>query len=258
MGDYTHLPAIGALIDRARGCLGKEDLPYLVMGDPGTPGYIAAYTRVLAGGVPALLEREDRRPLYESFEITENLLLSHSDASRSPRHRWFSILTAGIELLGWDGHWELRGMSPSKSLRNLLTDSFALREAGDARVPLDLLPSLCSEMKSAGQNRHEHMVVRLSELLVAKLDPLAVEERCRELLLGHDELQQWGDEHGEPNPWYSERPELVWGVAVSERSELRAWLELVHAHFPSSPPVASEVRERLLREGGEWRKKHRR
>lgn len=255
MGDYTLLPAVGALIDRARSCLAKEDLRYLVMSDPGSPAYVAAYARVLAGGVPALLGKEDGRPLYASFEITECLLLSHTHAGQDAQHRWFSILTAGIELLGWDGHWELRGMSPAKSLRNLLTDSYALRESGDARAPLDVLPALCRELQAAGENRHEHVAALLSELLVGALDEAAIEAKCRELLRRHEEFQEWGDAEGEENRWRARRPELLWGVMVESRAELSSWIALVDAYFPSSPPVAAEVRERLLREGSEWKKR---
>jgi hypothetical protein len=258
VGDYTQLPSIHALIDRARGCLRREDLPYLVMSDPGSGAYVAAYTRVLAGGVPALLEEEGGRPLYECFDITENLLLSHSDASRGSRHRWFSILTASIELLGWDVWEGIRGMSPASSLRNLLTDSFALRSEGDARAPLELLPALCREMQAAGKNQHAHVAALLGELLVAALDGAKVEAKCRELHRCHDEFQRWGDEHGEPNPWYVERPDFIWAVVVGSRAELRSWLELVEAHFPSAPPLASATRERLLREGREWKRGPRR
>lgn len=224
------------------------------MSDPGHPQYVAAFERVLAGGVPALLGAYEGRQLYESFDITENLLLSHNDAGRSPRNRWFSILTAGIELLGWDGWEGLRGMSPAKSLGNLLADSFALHADGDARAPLDLLPLVCREMQGACKNRHEYVVALLSELLVSALSAEDVEAKCRELNECHEEFQLWGDEHGEPNPWVAGRPEFIWGVMASRRAELRGWLELVEAHFPSSPQLAQEARERLLLEGREWRR----
>src|SRR5512135_2152676 len=139
--DFTQLPSIGAVLDRARTCLANEDLPHLVMNDPGYFEYVAAYERVLAGGTSELL-RDDRH-LLRSFEIEENLLLSHSNASASPRHRWFSILTAAIELLSWNGRDAARARPASRSLCHLATDGFALRDAGDARAPLDLLPALC-------------------------------------------------------------------------------------------------------------------
>ena len=103
MDDFTQVGALRALIDRARSRLSPGDLPGLVMGDPGSGGYVAAYERVLRGGVPALVAGDDHGRLLSSFDITENLLLSHAEAGRSVTHRWFSVLTAGIELLGWDG-----------------------------------------------------------------------------------------------------------------------------------------------------------
>lgn len=255
MDDFTQLSSIHAVIDRARGCLSSDDLPYLVMSDPGVYGYLSAYGRVLAEGVPALLELHEGQPLYAGFDIGENLLLSHTDASKSARNRWFSILTAGIELLGWDG-WEGPGWTkPSQSLRHLLTDSFALRDSGDARAPVDLLPALCVEAQAACSNRHERVSLLLSELLVASLGEEEIEAKCGTLLRWHEELQAWGDETGEPNHWHVERTELVWSSIVSDKKELHAWLELVRARFPSSPPIALEIRERLLREGAEWKKR---
>jgi hypothetical protein len=251
VNDFSQLPSLQALIDRARACLSAEDLPHLVMNDPGAARYVAAFERVLAAGVPALLEDHEGRRRLESFDIIENLRLSHSDASRSPRHRWFSILTAGIELLGWDG-WE--GPSPKSSLHNLLTDTFALHAADDPRAPLDLLPRLCQELQQACENRHESAIALLSELLVATLSDAEVEAKCRELNQLHDEFQRFCDAEGTPNPWYAERPEFMWGAMMSRRAELRSWLELVQTHFPASTQTGLETRERLLRDGNEWRR----
>src|SRR4051812_49030624 len=101
MRALTSLTSVRATFDRARERIPSPELPRLVMVDPGHGGYIAAYERVVAGGVPALLETlGDGLPLIGSFEITENLLLSHHRADRSVVHRWFSVLTACIELLG--------------------------------------------------------------------------------------------------------------------------------------------------------------
>jgi hypothetical protein len=229
------------------------------MSDPGSAGYVAAYARVLAEGTSALLAESEGRPLYASFDITENLLLSHSDAARSPQHRWFSILTAGIELMSWDGHWEPRGRSPAMALRTLLTDSFALRAAGDPRAPLSLLPPLCRELQAATGNLHEATVALFCELLVVAAEatpPKAarVESTCRELLRRHERFQQWCDDEGVENRWYVPRPELLWGLLVESRHERDAWLALIEAHFPAAPPLANELRERLLREGAAWRR----
>jgi hypothetical protein len=56
MDDFTELAAVKTVLDRARGCIAPADLPGLVMSDPGSGGYVAAYERVLADGVPALLD----------------------------------------------------------------------------------------------------------------------------------------------------------------------------------------------------------
>ena len=167
MGDLTHLASVRAVLDRARGCIAGEDLPGLVMSDPGSADYVTAYERVLAGGVPALLEDHDGGRLLESFDITENLLLSHDDADRSPCHRWFSVLTASIELLAWNGFSGPRDIPLSKTLCNLLLDSFALHAAEDPQAPLDLLPLVCKELQRVCGNRHVHALALLGELLVA-------------------------------------------------------------------------------------------
>jgi hypothetical protein len=251
VSDFAQLASLEAVIDRARRCLSRADLPYLVMSDPGSGGYIEAYGEVLSRGVPALLEEHEGLRRLRGFDITENLLLAHSDASRSRRHRWFSILAAGIELLGWDG-WE--DPSPTSSLRHLLTDSFALRDDHDARAPLELLPALCRELQQACGDRHERVAALLSELLVGGMSAVEMEAKCQELSQCHEEFQPWGDDEGNPNPWYVERPAFLWGAMVQRRAELRGWLALVKAHFPSSPALARETRERLLRESEQWRR----
>ncbi|MCP3139441.1 hypothetical protein [Pyxidicoccus xibeiensis] len=261
MDDFTKLASLGALLERARTCLSSEDLPQLVMSDPGHPGYVAAYERVLAGGAPELLR--DGGLLLNSFEITENLLLSHSEASTSPRHRWFSILTACIELLSWNGWEASRGTPASQALCNLTTDSFALLDAGDARAPLELLPSTCRELQQASENRHLRATALLCELLVGDLTDADIETRCRELNRHHDAFQAQCVESEDtnewiPNVWLARRPEFIWGAAVSQRQELRMWLELVKAHFPWSPGLALKTRERLLEDGEAWERSARR
>src|ERR1041384_8048463 len=114
-----------AVLDRARKHVPRAALPDLIMSDPGSGGYIAAYTRVLAGGAAALFEEYERgTPLIQSFDITETLLLSHSDAGQSMPHRWFSVLTACIELLGAAVY---RDVPLANTLAGLLTDFFAER-----------------------------------------------------------------------------------------------------------------------------------
>lgn len=264
MDDFTRLATVHRLLDRARSCIAVEDLPGLVMSDPGSGDYVAAYERVLAGGVPALLEVHDGVRLFQSFDITENLLLSHSDASHSVCHRWFSVLTAGIEILAWNGLSGLRDRPLSQSLFHLMTDSFALRAAEDPRAPLDLLPAVFEELGRASPDRHLHAFALLCELLVAGLGEAEVAEKCQALTRFHDEFQEWYAADGSENAWFVERSEFIWGALLNHPAggfrprELRGWLELVKAHFPTSPELARTTAERLLREGEELRRASRR
>lgn len=264
MGDLMELASVYRLLDRARSCIAVEDLPGLVMGDPGTGDYLAAYGRVLAGGAPALLEMHDGVRLFESFAITENLLLSHSDAGESVTHRWFSVLTACIEVLAWNGLSGLRDRPLSQSLFHLMSDSLALRAAEDRRAPLDLLPLVFEELGRASEDRHLHTLLLLCELLVAELEEAEVADKCRALTCLHDEFQEWCAADGSENVWFVDRSEFVWGAVLDRPfsrvvpSEVRAWLELVKTHFPTSPELARTTAERLLREGAEWRRASRR
>jgi hypothetical protein len=238
MEDFSHLVSLRALIDRARDHITSDDLPSLVMSDPGSADYEAAYRRVLAGGVRALLATDEHGPLLRCFDITENLLLSHDDAGLSPTHRWFSVLCAGIELLGWDGFEGPRWTKLSGSLRHLLVDSYALHDLGEPNAPLDLLPGLCCDLRSTSHAR-ERVAVVLAELLVATHGSVDIAEVCRELARAHDELQAW-------NPWHCSDPSFVWGALDLSRKELRTWRELVAAYVPLEPEIAREIRARLL------------
>ncbi len=221
------------------------------MSDPGYGEYLEAYTEVLARGVPALLEDvrgEGQR--MRSFAITENLLLSHTDAGESIVHRWFSVLTACIELLGAD---VTRDIALSTTLSTLLVDSFALASSSERDAPRDLLPAIARELFASRQRPHERTLVRLTELLIATLSDADVEDRCRTLHADHDQFQEYYDEQGELSWSYAARPEFVLGAVVTRR-QLRTWLDLIEHHFPTSPALAKETRDRLLREGKEWRR----
>jgi hypothetical protein len=121
---------------------------------------------------------------------------------------------------------------------------------------------MCKELQRACDNRHVHALALLCELLVARPSEAEVEAKCAELEQCHDDFQAPCDDDGAPNPWFAERPEFVWGAVLSSRfgrsrrppKELSSWLELVRAHFPSSPALARETAERLLREGEAWRR----
>lgn len=219
------------------------------MHDPGTGGYVAVYRRVLAEGVPALLEQTaDGLPLIGSFDITENLGLAHADASESVCNRWFSVLTACIELLGASAY---RYAPFSRSLATLLVDTFALTDAHIAGAPLDLLPRVCREWKASASSPHERSLALLGELFTAPLTDAETDSICQELCTHHDEAQEWYAEDGGENPFYAARPEFVWGAAVS-RSELSMWVELTRRHFPLRTELAKEICQRLLCDGDGW------
>lgn len=224
------------------------------MGDPGTGDYIAAYERVLDKGVAALLEEQgDGLPLLRSFDITENLLLAHSCAGESAVHRWFSVMASCIELLGAS---EVTYAPFSRSLVLLLVDTFALNDAKVEGAPLDLMPRACGELKASASEPHEAMLALVGELCTASWTEAETEAACRELRALHDASQEWVAPSGEQNPFFSARPELVWG-AVAESSGLRdlcrdvlpLWLDVIRRSFPTRPEVANETRERLLRDG---------
>jgi len=242
---------VRALLDRARANVTVADLPRLLMSDPGYGEYLASYTEVLARGADALFEDVPGEGIrVRSFAITENLLLSHTDAAQSIVHRWFSVLTACVELLGAA---VTRDIALSGTLGNLLRDTFALAEANEPHAPVDLLPALARELHTSRENPHERTLVTLMELLTAKLSDAEIEARCRTLGADHEQFQEYYDEKGEPSWHYAARPEFVLGAVVTRR-ELRAWLTLLEEHFPQSPALAAETCDRLLREGREWRR----
>jgi hypothetical protein len=235
-----------ALLDRARMHIAAAALPGLVMNDPGTAGYVAAYTRVLQDGVEALFEdADDGLPLLGTFDITENLYSSHAAAHESSTHRWFSVLTAAIALLGASDY---RYAPFSETLATLLRDSFALQAAEQAGAPVDLLPSLCRELRESSYDPRERALALVGELLTARMTDVEAEAACHELHALHDSFQTWFRDDGEVNAFYAERPEFIWGAAAS-RSELPAWLDLVEGRFPSSPRIAGETRQKLLEAG---------
>ncbi|HEX3761508.1 MAG TPA: hypothetical protein VHW23_22580 [Kofleriaceae bacterium] len=239
-------PSVRALLDRARARVPESALHGLVMNDPGYPGYIAAYQRVLADATALWDVGDYGLPLMGSFDITENFLLSHTDADKSEVHRWFSVLTAAIELLGGADY---RDVPVSDTLAWLLTDALALEAAADDDAPVDLLPAVCREIQDMTTSPHDRAVALLGELLTASLDDAETEARCRALLALHDEFQIQYFEDGENNPFFADGPELVWGTGVGRWGELPRWLDLVERRFPRSPALAATMRDRLLEEG---------
>ena len=246
MNTDTPLAAVRVVFDRARKHISWKELSRLTMNDSGHDSYVAAYGRILDGGMLALFEDTgDGSPLIGSFEITENLLLSHATAGESVTNRWFSVLTACIELLGASKY---RHVPFSSTLSALLVDSLALKNAGVGESPSDILPSVCRELQQTRSNRHERVLALVAEVLTASLPDAEAEVKCGELHTCHEAFQQWYTEDGERNYYYAERPEFIWGSVV-DRSCLPTWLALTEKHFPSSPALVKATRERLLREG---------
>jgi hypothetical protein len=168
MSEVRTLSSIRALIDRARAHIKPDELGDMMMNDPGTGGYVAAYEKVLRRGTDALLEdTEEGKALFESFEIKENLHLAHTDAGRSMTHRWFSVLATGIDFMRTDVD-----LYPplSETLAHLLIDSFALASAHVPDAPLDLVPAICRELKSLLNN--ERLTIRLFFVVLPWWPPL--------------------------------------------------------------------------------------
>lgn len=117
-----------ALLDRARSKVPIDALPELVMSDPGFWDYIAVYTAIIQDRAILDTSNENGFPFLNSFDVTECLLLSHNQAHQSEIHRWFSILTSCLELLGAG---ETPDISPSTSLSRLDRDIKAVGSADD-------------------------------------------------------------------------------------------------------------------------------
>ena len=260
MLDFTQLDSVHVVLDRARRRIRPTDLTRLVMNDPGGGAYVAAFTRVLEDGASALFVDHEGLPLLRSFDITENLLLSHSHSARSDVHRWFSILCASIELLGWTDYEGLRGAHLSQSFRHLLVDAYALDDAGRRDAPIDLLPAVFREFQQT-DNRHHYALALLCELLVPGVGAAEVETRCRQLHELHEEFQVWGDDAGEPNLWFVERTEFLFGALVRggyesapRASDLATWAELVQKHFPKKSALAQETAAKLVDAAKGWKR----
>ncbi len=260
MLDFTEIESIRAVLNRAREHLRPADLCNLVMSDPGGAGYVAAFSAVLREGSDALCDGYEGRRLIDSFDIGENLLLSHHDSARSTSHRWFSVLTSSIELLGWDGYDGVRGFQPAQSLCQLWVDSRALVDQGQD-APVDLFPSLATELQTVFTNPHHQALALLWELLVSPLDATTVEAKCLQLQQYHEDFQAWDDEKGNVNPWFVRRADFVWSAILQgsyggtpSRRDVRLWGELVKTSFPSASPLAKATRQKLVHAAAAWHK----
>lgn len=215
----------------------------MVMSDPGSAEYIAAYEEVLLRGVPALFEvGADGVPLLQSFDITENLLLSHADAGNSLAHRWFSVMTTCIELFGARRY---RFVFPT-TLATLILDTFALQDAHAADAPLDLLPPIFRELNATREHLHERSLALLGELFTANLSDAETDTLCRELAARHDISLEYAD-----NASLSLSDTALWqfwegALGRSSRRERETWRDLTTRLFPSRTQLATATRDRLL------------
>jgi hypothetical protein len=247
MDDFRQLPALRTILDLARTQVQPVDLDKHVMGDPGTPGYIAAYTLLLQGGIDSLDDDYDGSRLADSFDIGENLLLFHTDASQHVKSRWLSLIASCVELYTWDGFESPRGVFGGTIVSHLLDDGLALAEAhNDARV-WRLLPELLVSLLEASENDHLRFAVALGVLISAEPDLDAVAERCESaeaLLASFQDPYRERDDEWVPNPWYRRDP--VWGPLACSRRDRRRWESLFEACLPTAPASAVRLRERLL------------
>jgi hypothetical protein len=238
--------AVAGLLDLARQHVPEQELLSLLVHDPGTGDYLIAYRRVLRGGLESLLEvPTDGVPLIASFDISENLEASHNWSEWTPTRRWFSVLTGCIELLS------LHHFVPfSATLARLLVDCFVLQAGGTEPCPCELLRPILREVQLTA-DLHQRALATVAELLLGTQWPTDIETGCLALNALHAQFQMWGNEDGQRNYYYANRPEFIWG-AVLKRQQLPTWVALVVEHFPSQPEAAKLVRERLIQEGNAW------
>ena len=246
MDDFRHLPALRAYLDLARRQVQPADLDKHVMGDPGTPGYIAAYTLLLRGGIDSLDDDYDGSRLADSFDIEENLLLFHSDASQHVKSRWLSQIASCVELYTWDGFETSRGVFGGTIVSYLLDDSLALAEAHNDDRAWRLLPELLGSLLEASENEHLRFAAALGTLICTKPDLNAIAERSESaeaLLASFQDPYRERDHEWVPNPWYKKDP--VWGPLACSRRDRRRWEGLFETCLPTTPSTA-RLRERLL------------
>jgi hypothetical protein len=234
------------LLARARSRVTVADVERYAPNDPGYPEYVAAFQAILRSGEAAL---------HGKFAITETIALtrwSHAPTIADPtRFRWFRVLTAAAEVLIDQSEY------PHYGLAALLVDSFALADAGDAAAPTDLLSAVCREVAAhplRSQWVREHAFCVLGELLLASVDRLdhaAIEALCVELEERDRRFREWWEleaAHGADQPGSDE---FLW--TFTDYDQLHpVWLDLVRTRFPTDPPAAAAMKQRLLISGSRW------
>lgn len=243
--DFRELASLQALFDLVRSKIHPSDLPGRVMGDPGTPGYIRAYTQLLGGGWRALEDEYDGGRLCDSFDIGENLLCFHSDASRSDTCRWFSLLASCIQLYAWDGFEGPRGVQGGTIASYLLDDAWSLEREHGLADAWALAPELFRGLRSSN-NMHFRAVAVLGEILSVDEAEKHV-ALCQELLCLQRSFEDRcveRDGEWEPNYWHLEDP--IWDPLIDWGKDMERWEHVLRARFPRQPETAQHSRELFL------------
>jgi hypothetical protein len=234
------------LFARARSRVTAADVERYAPNDPGYPEYVAAFQAIVRRGEAAL---------DTTFAVTETIALTrwgHAPAIGDPtRFRWFRVLTCAAEILIDQSE------CPHYGLVALLVDSFALAEARDAAAPIDLLSAVCREVAAHPLRAswvREYAFCILGELLLAsvdRLDPAAIEALCVELEQRDRHFREWWEHEG---AYWVDQPasdEFLWSLTNYDQLH-PVWLDLVRTRFPTDPPAAAAMKQRLLIDGSRW------
>jgi len=241
--------ATRALFERCRARVDADDVRSFAPSDPGYPGYVAAFEKILARGEAAL-------PREYDFDVAETIALTrwcHASVASDPvRFRWFRLFTNAVDVL------IERSETPHYTLAALLIDTFALDGLGDPLAPKDLLADICREIDVAQNGAlatRERVFCVLGELVLASSERRgddAIDAACAELERRDERHRSWWEAEGDT---WIERPasdEFVWGVTHHDLLH-PVWLDLVDTCFPTSTAVSAATKARLLADGARWR-----
>lgn len=253
----AHPSSLLELLDLARAQVRPETVRHHVMHDPGTGGYIAAFSEVLRRGLPAI---------EPSFDLVENLGggVNWLPAGNDSDYRWFRVLTATIALILRDEAFVRPTHQP---LASLLVDAVGLGPPPRSRRTPSLrevLLRLCREFPPLLADPREGAAFVLGELILLGLqwrdaDPAVIVARCAELerISGECEAEALPGDEWRPNPYHARSTLGPWGWAT-ETTLHPVWVELVAQHFPAEPAPARVLKQRILADGAKWANKPRR
>ncbi len=228
--------ARGVLLDRARRHVSFAALCRHV--GPSDPGWIESLGQMSAiskDGETALEDDLDYEPL--------SCTLGDRAATIPKSFIWYRLMACAAALLSEDDMLE---MSAHYYLAHAISDTLALRNAGERDAPTDLMPLICRELAGRPRGDSEtRLFAVLGELITADLEersPEDIETLC-------DAFEHVEQELCTAREYIS--PEYVWGLTRFD-SHHGLWLSLVRDHFPTQVPHASELRDSLIEHGARW------